>query len=140
MIQEMFDVTIDLIEQQGKGFSFLSTLLYVYRSGALVFSFFKHPSVGNRRENVLAGVGLKIALLPVSCSIEGERGALTALREAKYEHICVAIFITQAGTFTVFSDFERKELIGALYESEAPEDVPGFSHLFMNGKLLSRER
>ncbi len=81
MIQEMFDVTINLIEQQEKEFPFLSTLLCVYRSGALVFSFFKSPSVGNRRENVLAGVGLKVALLPVSSFIEGEKHALGAIRE-----------------------------------------------------------
>jgi len=46
MIQEVFELTINLIEQQGEQFPFLSALLNVYRSGALVFSFFNKPAVG----------------------------------------------------------------------------------------------
>lgn len=140
MIQERFDLTIDLIRQQGGGFLFLENLLEIYHSTVLVFSFFNKPSRGNTRKNVLAAYELRTALSRDRPSRQGHALLLAGLREAKYSHICVSIFITDEGTFTVFSDFDGQELIGALYEAGAPKEVPLFSHLFMNGELLSRER
>ena len=140
MIQERFDLTIELIRQQGEMFPFLQNLLESYHSTVLVFSFFNKPSRGNTRQNVLAAYELRHALSRDSQSVEGHALLLAGLRETKYSHICVSIFITSRGTFTVVSDFDGLELIGALYEERAPEEVPLFSHLFMNGELLSRER
>ena len=140
MIQERFDLTVELIRQQGGGFPFLEDLLEIYPSTVLVFSFFNKPSRGNTRKNVLAAYELRNALARGSRSIRGHAVLLAGLRETKYTHICVSIFITSEGTFTVFSDFDGLELIGALYEAGAPKEVPLFSHLFMNGELLSRER
>ena len=140
MIQERFDLTIELVRQQGERFPFLQNLLEIYHSIVLVFSFFNKPSKGNTRQNVLAAYELRNALSRDSQSIEGLGLLLARLRETKYTHICVSVYITSEGTFTVLSDFDGLELIGALYEEEAPEEVPLFSHLFMNGELLSRER
>lgn len=65
---------------------------------------------------------------------------LEGLRRTAHSHICISVFITEVGTFTVFSDFGQEEVIGALHTSEAPGEVPLFSHLFVNGELLSREK
>jgi len=140
MIQERFDVTVDLIRQRGDCFPFLQDLLRVCHSSVLVFSFFNKPSRGNVRQNVLAAYRLRAELSPDRNAFAGQALLLAGLRKTKYAYICISIFITEKGTFTVFSDFDRKELIGALFTREAPEEVPLFSHLFMNGKLLSRER
>lgn len=140
MIQERFDVTVELIRQRGGCFSFLQNLLRVSHSTVLVFSFFNKPSRGSTRQNVLAAYELRAELSVGNHLNAGYVHLLEGLRKAKHTHICVSIFITEEGTFTVFSDFDRKELIGALFAPGTPEEVPQFSHLFMNGELLSRER
>jgi len=140
MIQERFDETLDLIRQQADRFSFLQDLLCVCHSTVLVFSFFNKPSRGNARQNVLAAYQLRAELSAGKDIITGQVFLLAGLRKTRHRHICVSIFITEKGTYTVFSDFGREVLIGALFTQEAPGEVPVFSHLFMNGKLLSRER
>jgi hypothetical protein len=145
VIQERFNQTIDLVRRKGQGFSFLQSLLAVCRSGVLVFSFFNKPARGNGRQNVLAGYELRAALAGgwrggAGKDDRGFAALLEGLRKTAYSHICVSVFITEAGTFTVFSDFGREELIGALYEAGAPGEAPLFSHLFMNGELMSGER
>jgi len=140
MVQERFDLTINLIRNRAECYSFLPDLLRISHSTVLVFSFFNRPSRGNSRQNVLAAYELRAELLTDVCGIDGYAVLLAALRKAKHEHICISVFTTEAGTFTVFSDFSREDLVGALYRPQAPEEVPLFSHLFMNGVLLSRER
>lgn len=140
MIQERFDVTVDLIRGKGGGFPFLQRLLAICDSTVLVFSYFNKPSRGNARPNILATYELRAEFGRRSAQVLGYSLLLDGLRKTSHEHICVSVFITEAGTFTVFSDFDCKEMIGALFSREAPGDVPLFSHLFMNGELLSRER
>ncbi len=140
MIQERFDQTLDLIGRRGEHFFFLSNLLRICHSTVLVFSFFNKPSKGNTRQNVSAAYELRAELLTDLSYLAGHTVLLAGLRKTKHAHICISVFTTEAGTFTIFSDFEREDLIGALYKPEAPEEVPLFSHLFMNGVLLSRER
>ena len=140
MVQERFDLTINLIRNRAERYSFLPDLLRICHSTVLVFSFFNRPSRGNSRQNVLAAYELRAALLTDVCCIAAHAGLLAGLRKAKHTHICISVFTTEAGTFTVFSDFSREDLVGALFKPEAPEEVPLFSHLFMNGVLLSRER
>ena len=140
MIQERFDETVDLIRQRGECFSFLQNLLCICHSTVLVFSFFNKPSRGNTRQNVLAAYELRAALLTDVYCIAGYTVLLAGLRKAKHTHICISVFTTEAGTFTIFSDFDGNDLIGALYKPGSPEEVPLFSHLFMSGVLLSRER
>ena len=140
MVQERFDLTINLIRSRAECFSFLPDLLRICHSTVLVFSFFNKPSRGNTRQNVLAAYELRAEPLTDVGSIAGYAVLLACLRNSKHTHICISMFTTEAGTFTVFSDFNREDLIGALYKQEPPEEVPQFSHLFMNGVLLSRER
>jgi len=140
MVQERFDLTINLIRDRVECYSFLPDLLRISHSTVLVFSFFNRPSRGNSRQNVLAAYELRAELLTDASCIAGYAVLLAALRKAKHTHICISVFPTEAGVFTVFSDFRREDLVGALYKPQAPEEVPLFSHLFMNGVLLSRER
>ena len=140
MVQERFDLAINLIRNRAECFSFLPDLLRICHSTVLVFSFFNKPSRGNTRQNVLAAYELRAALLTDVCCIAAHAVLLAGLKKAKHTHICISVFTTEAGTFTVFSDFSGEDLIGALYKPGSPEEVPLFSHLFMNGVLLSRER
>lgn len=139
-IQESFNLTVDLIRQRRECFAFFTDLLRISHSTVLVFSFFNKPSKGNTRQNVLAAYELRAELLTDVRSVSGYAVLLAELRKTKHTHICISIFTTEGGTFTLFTDFDRKDMIGALYKPEAPEEVPLFSHLFMNGVLLSRER
>jgi hypothetical protein len=140
MIQERFDQTINLIKKQGENYCFFQKLLAVHQSTALIFSFFRKPSQGNSRQNVLAAYRLRAALLKNRKKISDYTVLIDRLNNAKVSHICISVFITGDGTYTIFSDFDAKEMIGALFVPAPPEEVPAFSHLFMNGSLLSRER
>ena len=143
MIQEKFNITINLLKRYGECCPFLPELLAIYDTSLLVYSFFDKPSTGNTRKNVLAAYELRAAIKEGcrgGCVVEGYASLLTGLRRTRHAHICVSIFITDVGTFTIFSDFGREEMIGALFSPDAPDDTPVYSHLFMNGELLSRER
>jgi hypothetical protein len=140
MIQERFDLTINLIKKHEESFSFFRRLLDIYQSTVLVFSFFSRPSMGNRRQNVLAAYRLRTALSQDKLIKDEYAVLIDGLGNTKASHICVSVFITGDGAFTIFSDFDAKEMIGALFVSDPPEEVPMFSHLFINGVLLSRER
>jgi hypothetical protein len=83
---------------------------------------------------------LKAKLFRRNAAFMGYPLLLVGLRSTPHTHICVSIFVTEVGTFTIFSDFDREEMIGALFSPEAPEEALLYSHLFMNGELLSRER
>jgi hypothetical protein len=140
MIQERFDETVDLIQRQGIPFCFLRQLVTICRSTVLVFSFFNKPSRGNTRQNVLAAYRLRAEMGKGREHAEGYRELIAALKKTTCTHICVSLFVTEAGTFTVFSDFGREQLIGALFVTVNPLEPAVFSHLFMNGRLLSPER
>jgi hypothetical protein len=112
----------------------------VCHSTVLVFSFFSKPSRGNIRQIVLETYELRAKLSRGKQLMPAYALLFAGLRKTGHLHICVSVFITELGTFTVFSDFGGDELIGALFEPGAPEETPVFSHLFMNGELLSRER
>ncbi|MBS1663266.1 MAG: hypothetical protein JST68_19640 [Bacteroidetes bacterium] len=140
MIQERFDLTMGLIREKGGAFPFLQRLLYVFDSTVLVFSYFNKPSRGNARANILAAYVVRSSQRLKGAKVLGYPSLLANLRETRHKHICVSVFITEVGTFTVLSDFDCEEIIGSLFSPEAPDDVPLFSHLFMNGELLSRER
>src|SRR5258708_1339351 len=118
MVQERFDLTINLIRNRAKCFSFLPDLLRLGHSTVLAFSLFNNPSRGNTRQKVLAAYELRAELLTDACCIAGYAVLLDGLRKAKHTHICISVFTTEAGTFTVFSDFSREDLIGALYKPE----------------------
>jgi hypothetical protein len=139
MIQETFDKTMMLLRAQGGAFPFLAGFLLIYDSTLLVFSFYRGPAIGNSKENVLALYELEAIYRNRNGAGKYEK-VLDRLRGTVYPNICVSVFITEIGTYTMFSDFEREDLIGALFSPDAPEDVPQFSHLFANGQLLSRER
>lgn len=59
MIQEKFNVTVDLIRRKDENFSFLERLLNAYDSTVLVFSFFNKPARGNARQHILTTYELK---------------------------------------------------------------------------------
>ena len=139
-MQERFDITINLIKKNGENFHFLRKLLDVYGSTVLVFSFFNKPSRGNSRNNVLAAYKLRFELMQDKDMTNDYIDLFHRLGKTKHSHICVSIFITGDGTFTIFSDFGIVEIIGALFVPDTPKEVPAFSHLFLNGLLLSRER
>jgi hypothetical protein len=139
MIQKIFDETITLIRGREDAFAFLDRLLEIYISSVVLFSFFRTPSAGNTREMVLDSYALQTEY-GHKRHVTRYGYALNKLRATEYQYVCVSIFVTEIGTFTIFSDFDRVDMIAALFSQKAPSKVPFYSHLFLNGELLSRER
>ena len=141
MIQERFDETIGLIGRHADVFPILHQLLSLYERSILVFSYFDKPAIGNGRLQILEEYQLRMTLsrrngnsLPFSSQL------LDSLQQTRHEYICISTFVTGVGTFNIFSDFAREDLVAVLFSKSQPEQVPVYSHLFMNGELLSRER
>ncbi|WP_431213581.1 hypothetical protein ACQ86N_01275 [Puia sp. P3] len=141
MIQERFDETIGLIQRHADSYPLVHQLLELYGHSILVFAFFSKPAVGNSRQRILEQYQLRMALprrnnnsLPLSPRL------LDGLRNTDHQHICISTFVTGIGIWRVFSDFGLEDLVGVLFSKNQPEQVPTYSHLFMNGVLLSRER
>src|SRR6202012_2716174 len=102
--------------------------------------YFDKPSIAAKRQNVVDAYEIRSIIKQrkendhsISFSL------LHQLRDTEHTHICVSIFRTNEGVYTIFSDFDRTEIIGALYTREEPKEPPVYSHLFQNGKLVSRE-
>ncbi len=141
MVQERYDEMITLLRRHGESFPIIYELLDLCSSSVLIFSYFNKPSIATRRQNVLDAYEIRSIIkqrrendYSISSSL------LEHLRDTAFTHICVSIFRTNHGVYTIFSDFDRTEIIGALYTREQPKEPPVYSHLFQNGKLVSRER
>jgi len=141
MVQERYDEMIALLRRHGESFPMIYGLLDLCSSSVLIFSYFDKPSTAARRQNVLDAYEIRSIIKQrrendhsISSSL------LDQLRYTEHAHICISIFRTNEGVYTIFSDFDRTEIIGALYTREQPKEPPVYSHLFQNGKLVSRER
>lgn len=141
MVQERYDEMIALLRRHGESFPIIYELLNLCSSSVLIFSYFDKPSTAARRQNVLEAFEIRSIIkqqrendYSISSSL------LDQLRDTEHAYICISIFRTNHGVYTIFSDFERTEIIGTLYTSEQPKEPPVYSHLFQNGKLVSRER
>ena len=48
---------------------------------------------------------------------------LPKFRQTKHEHICISDFSTNIGSFIIFSDFDKKDLIGVLFSKTTLQDT-----------------
>ncbi|HEY4286525.1 MAG TPA: hypothetical protein VGN00_05450 [Puia sp.] len=141
MVQERYDETLALLRRHGGLFPFVQDLLNICDSSALIFSYFNKPFLANTKQNVLAAYEIRSIIRQRQrndYSISSP--LLDQLRKTEHEHICVSIFRTNRGVYTIFSDFDRTEIIGAFFSNEEPKEPPFYSHLFLNGQLISRDR
>ena len=141
MVQERFDEMIALLRHYGESFPIIYQLLDLCNSSVLIFSHFHKPSLASRRRNVADAYEVRSIIKQRQENDHSIPPSLIdQLRGTSYPHICISIFVTDQGVFTVFSDFDRTEIIGVLYTEEQPKEPPVYSHLFQNGTLISRER
>jgi len=141
MVQERYDEMITLLRRHGESFPILYELLALCSSSVLIFSYFDKPSTATRRQNVVDAYEIRSIIKQRKENDHSISSSLLhRLRETEHAHICVSIFITNHGVYTIFSDFERTDIVGALYTREQPKEPPVYSHLFQNGRLVSRER
>lgn len=141
MIQERYDEMIVLLGRHGESFPITQELLELCRSSVLIFSFFHKPSLASRRRNVADAYEVRSILKELRENDHSISPSLIdQLRSTAHPHICISIFVTTQGVFTIFSDFDRTDIIGILFTNEQPKEPPVYSHLFQNGTLVSRER
>ncbi|MBS1659521.1 MAG: hypothetical protein JST68_00580 [Bacteroidetes bacterium] len=141
MIQERFDEMIALLRRYMASSPVIIDLLEISHSSVLTFSYPRKPSASSRKQSVIDAFEIRTI---IKQSLENEHpttpALLEQLKQTNHDHICVSIFRTGRGVFNIFTDFDRTDLIGIMYFSEELDTPPLYSHLFMNGYLLSRER
>ncbi len=141
MVQERYDEMIALLRRDGESFPVIYKLVPLCSSSVLIFSYFDRPSAASRRQTVADAYEIRSIIKQRRENDFSISPALLAqLRNTAHDHICISIFRTNDGVYTIFSDFDRTEVIGTLYTSKEPKEPPVYSHLFQNGKLVSRER
>ncbi len=141
MVQERYDEIIALLRRHGESFPIIHKLLDLCHSSVLVFSFFEKPSTATRRQNIADAYEVRSIIKQRRDNDHSiSPSLLDQLRETEHTHICISIFVTHEGVYTIFSDFDRTGIIGALYTVEQPKEPPVYSHLFQNGRLVSRDR
>ncbi|HTI89821.1 MAG TPA: hypothetical protein VL727_04490, partial [Puia sp.] len=108
MVQERYDEMIALLRRHGESFPMIYGLLDLCSSSVLIFSYFDKPSTAARRQNVLDAYEIRSIIKQrrendhsISSSL------LDQLRYTEHAHICISIFRTNEGVYTIFSDFDR---------------------------------
>ncbi|MBS1662207.1 MAG: hypothetical protein JST68_14275 [Bacteroidetes bacterium] len=140
MIQERFDEMIALLRSYEESFPLVYELLNICNSSVLIFSYFQKPSASSQKQRVVESFEIRSIKRRLENDQSITAALLDQLRQTDHDHICVSIFQTGRGVFTIFTDFERTEIIGAIYSNVELKEPPLYSHLFLNGRLLSRER
>lgn len=112
-----FEKTIHLLEQNRNAFPEIGSLLDLYINSEVTFLNFDNISPGNTKLRILR-------IYEIRSKIEEDRKdnqhvigydkLIPKLRAASYKHICISSFGTRNGTFVVFSDFAKIDLIGVL--------------------------
>ncbi len=116
--QELFDKTIDLLRNKRHDFSFSSKLVDNYETNELTFHCFDELSIGTTKSHLLK-------VYEARTNFENERKdnphvfgydtLLPNFRQTHLEYICISTFTTNIGSFIIFSDFDRQDLIGVLF-------------------------
>jgi hypothetical protein len=114
-IQTDFDDIVTLLQSQVGTDRFVDEILS-HKEAELKFWRFDMESDGTRKEHLLSVYEHRHKMHEVLriVGIEGWEPLLSRLREAQHEHICISGIISHVGTYLVFSDFAKKDLIGIL--------------------------
>ena len=123
-LQRQFDKIMDLLGRQADSDINVKKLIDTYKSTELQFTSFDTPSPGTTKNNVLGAYEIRARIEAErnnNMHVIGYEKLLPALREVAYEHICVSGIISGIGTWLIFSDFDRENLIGILYVKPSAE-------------------
>jgi len=116
-LQALFDTTINLLTRQGHAFVYAMQLLDHFKSATLTFNSFDKPSPGTTKAGLLNIYERREKFekeRQENTHVFGYDTLMPNLRATKQDFICVSSFMTEVGTFIVFSDFDRTELMGCL--------------------------
>jgi hypothetical protein len=127
-VENYFDQTIELIKRNETSSALAAPLLNIYNNTELTFSHFDQASDGTKKEHLLDIYETRYGfenLRQDSPHLVGYDSLLPGFRSTTYKHICISNFATSLGTFIVFSDFNRTELIGILLSKTTLQDTRG---------------
>ncbi len=133
-LQFQFDQTIKLLQKKGNDFPFVKMLVDNYEISELSFHSFDNPSPGTTKEHLLKIYERRGGY--ENNSIIGFDSLLPRIRKTIHADICISEFLTNFGTYIIFSDFNRDDLIGVLV-SKIPfqESKQKHVNIFKNGIL-----
>jgi hypothetical protein len=127
-VQNYFDETIQLLKRNESSSSLAEPLLNIYNSTELTFFYFEQASEGTKKEHLLDVYETRYSfesLRKDNPHVIGYETLLPRFRSTTHQHICISNFSTTIGTFIVFSDFHRTELIGILLSKTTIQDTRG---------------
>ena len=117
-LQAQFDTAIALLKKNEGHFAFVNDLLDLYQVSTISFHCFDKSSASTEKPHLLN-------IYETRFKIENDRKdgrhvfgydtMLPNLRNTKHESICISDFTTKIGSFIIFSDFNKKDLIGVLF-------------------------
>lgn len=118
-VQNYFDITIDLLKTQGDAFHPAKTLLDIFDKTELTFFYFEEPSPGTEKGQLLdtyeTRADFEKSFRKNHPHVVGYDTLLPNFRRTMHLHICISTVTTDFGTFIIFSDFGRTDLLGILF-------------------------
>ena len=115
--QENLDRTIELLKRHRTDFPEVATLLEGNLSN-IYFRDFPEPSSTTTKEHILdiyeTRASIERMMRKDNPQVRGYDTLIPRLRATCQKHICISDLETNNGSFIVFTDFYRTELIGVL--------------------------
>ena len=139
-LQNQFDFTINLLKANETKYPIIKTLLENYQREELAFSSFDNPSPGTSKD-----ILLKIYEHRSNYGgdhVIGYDTLMPIFRKTEHAHICISDFTTLRGSYIVFSDFSRSDILGVLFSKTNLDEVKAKGvtlDLFVSGKLIQEQ-
>jgi hypothetical protein len=154
-IQEEFDSLVSLLELE-PDHPFVDEILSLCKIGELTYHAFPAPSAGTTKAHILAVYERRGSMendRKEDPFVFGYDQLLPSLRSTRHESICIIGIDSDQGHFSIFTDFEKTEIIGILKTKRTLTEIrqKQVDHLsaggvdyyksretiFINGKLCS---
>jgi hypothetical protein len=125
-MEEDFQKLINLLKLKGLGNKIVSEFLDNYLTTELTYSTFDKESSDQNKLSLLdiyETLGKMDVVGDQNQFVSGFDKLLPSLRETLHDNICISTIISNIGSYIVFTDFDKSDLIGILKSKRSLTEV-----------------
>jgi hypothetical protein len=124
MLQAEFDKVLNLLKGNKTRFS-IEELIDACINSEVTLDYMKEISVGTEKKHLLDIYEIRAKMeseLNANQKVIGYDTLLPELQKTKHDHICISVLTTNVGSYIIFSDFDKTDLIGILLSKVTLQD------------------